>query len=105
MRCLAILLLCSTAFAQYPPGCSKAVTPSGFDGCELGEIQKLNAAVKANPQRGATETIAQKQRAFFIQSMAILHPGMKYQSAHDIKDKTQRDEFEKTWPDGRLTTK
>lgn len=102
---LFLLGLCAgSAFGQYPAGCSKASTPSGFTGCELTEIKQFAAEAKSANSDKAHQ-LALLKHSYAIEALTQLHPGMVYQDASSQKTADAKKKFQEQWPDGRLVPK
>jgi hypothetical protein len=100
---LFLLGLCAgSAFGQYPAGCSKEATPSGFTGCELAQLEIDDAKIKdADAAKNAAALDrARLIREYFLEAMAIQHPGTKFEGSGADKKA-----FEAQWPHGRLVAK
>lgn len=104
---LFLLGLCAgSAFGQYPAGCSKAATPSGFTGCELWDLKKVDKeAMVAKSDKDLQLSLL--KRHYIIEALLLLpeHAGMVYQDASSAKNTEEKADFQAKWPDGRLVPK
>lgn len=101
---LFLLGLCAgSALAQYPAGCSKEATPSGFTGCELAQLHifKANVADAVTPE---AKQIAVLRVHYFIEGCEHLH-SLVYEDASKQKTADAKKKFQEQWPDGRLVPK